>query len=178
MRKRICYLFVVLLLCAASVSAEKEVYHFKPFEAENLNGEGPLTEAVFEDAAYTFVNFWATWCPPCREELPALAVIETETGGEVRVIGVLMDAIDQLSGQRDEGAISAMRALLDDANADFPVLFPESDIILAYMSAIQAVPTTLVMDRDGVLMDVRVGSLTEEQWLAYARSLPGVQRDD
>jgi len=169
MLKRILCLLFVLLLFTAPVAAEEDFF-FGQFEAENLNGEGPVTEAIFEDAALTFINFWATWCPPCVEELPALAVIDEETGGEVQVIGVLMDAIGG-RGRRDDSAIAAMRKLLDNANAEFPVLFPEGDIILEIMSAIQAVPTTVVVDREGMVVDVHVGSMTLKQWLAYAQEL-------
>jgi len=171
--KKYLLLLIALLLCVVPTFAGAEgaeAFYFAPFEAEDLNGEETVTEAVFENAVFTFINFWATWCPPCVAELPALAVLDEETDGDIQVIGVLMDAISP-RGERDENAIAAMRVLLDNAQAEFPVLYPEGEAILGVMFGIQAVPTTLVVDQQGLVVDIHVGAMSLQQWLAYADSL-------
>ena len=182
-KKILCSLFVLLLFAMPAaamddfvetsewIAANRNTWIFGPFEAENLNGDGPVTEAIFADAELTFINFWATWCPPCVAEIPALAQVDEESGGNVRVIGVLMDGIGP-RGDRDERAIAAMRTLLDRSNAEFPVLFPADAIVLEAMSVVHAVPTTFVVNREGVLVDGHVGAMTQvDQWLDYAQKL-------
>jgi len=163
-----CLLFFLSSACAAS-GASEEVF-FGPFQAEDLNGGGTVTDACYDNAAVTYVNFWATWCGPCVEELPALAQLGAETGGQAQVIGVLIDAADQ-RGRRDEQAISVMRKLLADANAQYPVLYPEGEVIREILPYITAIPTTVVVDRRGMILDVMQGSLSLNAWVSHAQQM-------
>lgn len=156
----LCMLVAMASFAAASEQAEgeDEAYYFGEFEAEDLNGEEPLTDAVFAEADFTIVNFWATWCGPCVQELPHLAQIYESTEGRVQVISVLIDA-------GDEGAADAMRTLMDGAGATYPVLIPEGETLEMYREYITAVPTTLVVDAAGDLITWFEGSMDMEGWL-------------
>lgn len=143
---------------------------FGPFEAEILNGEGgTLTEEAFEEPVITLINFWATWCGPCIQELPDLAKVSEMTGGKVQVVGVLLDALGR-TGQRDDSVVLVMKALLDSAQATYPVILPDEYLVLR-SSDMQFVPTTMIVDNQGIVHRTEVGTKTAEEWIAVAQEV-------
>ena len=85
------------------------------------------------------LNFWATWCGPCREELPLLETLHQQLGGEgLEVIGVNVDQGDALRVQR----------FAEQQGLSFSVLHdPEQQVASHY--AVLGYPTTVVIDREG-----------------------------
>lgn len=86
------------------------------------------------------VNIWATWCPPCVEEMPTLAALETHFDGRLRVIAVSVDS----EGKRAEA--QAQLAQLSDNVLPFYI-----DITRGVMFDARAagMPTTIIYDREG-----------------------------
>jgi len=95
----------------------------------------PLSEEV---GNIVIVNFWASWCGPCREELPAFESLYQEYADlGVTVLGVNVD---------DDS--SKANVLLKDIEVSFPVLYdPEGEVSQLY--DVSAMPTTVMIDRDG-----------------------------
>lgn len=92
------------------------------------------------------VNFWATWCPPCREELPAM----NRAWGEIKNQGIEMLAVNV--GEDEDTIFSFM----GDYPIDFTVLLDESgDIINEW--PVKGVPTTFVVDPEGKLVYRAIG---------------------
>jgi thiol-disulfide isomerase/thioredoxin len=84
------------------------------------------------------VNFWASWCPPCRDELPELDAWNTEWSGKgARVVAVSID----------RRAANAER-FVAEAGLDLPVLVDGPDGLAAALD-LAAVPSTFLLDRDG-----------------------------
>jgi peroxiredoxin len=85
------------------------------------------------------VNFWATWCPPCRRELPALQALEAALGGAgLRILAVSVD----------RGPTEELASFARARELRFPVLHDrESDVARSY--GVGAYPTTVVVDRAG-----------------------------
>lgn len=173
LKKRCIALAIACLLCVTlplvSLAQGMGAVRFGPFDAEDLNGRENVTEAVFKEATVTLVNFWATWCGPCIQELPDLAKLSDMTDGQVQVVSVLLDGLDYF-GERDEGAIDAMRLLVEDAGAAYPVLLPDT-FLTTLGSMISSIPTTFIIDRDGVRQDMVVGAMSADQWLARAQEV-------
>jgi thiol-disulfide isomerase/thioredoxin len=109
------------------------------------------------------VNFWATWCAPCREEIPALARLQREMGGQgLQVIGI---AIDQLEKVRPYAAEMGM---------NYPILIGELDAIdLARQAGneLGALPFTVVLDRNGNAVRAELGRVTEAKLATLVRPL-------
>lgn len=106
-----------------------------------------------------FLNFWATWCPPCRAEMPDIQKLhETyEQEGEDALI-VLGVAAPQL-GQ--EGTEEEIKAFLEENGYTYPVLMDTTgELFFSY--GIQAFPTTFMIDRDGKVFGYISGQLTME----------------
>ena len=94
------------------------------------------------------INFWATWCPPCRKELPMLAELSKEF-----VNNDAFQLITVSCGQQDfDSAKEASVGLLEKKNLDLPTYFdPNADILRAWQERTgdASIPITLVLDREG-----------------------------
>jgi peroxiredoxin len=97
------------------------------------------------------VNFWASWCPPCRSETPALvSVANAYKDKGLDVVGISMD----------ETGIAAARPFVEKYRIPYPVLLPTSDFKLA--DAVDSLPTTLLIDRQGRMAKAYVGAVSEQ----------------
>ncbi len=99
------------------------------------------------------VNFWATWCPPCREEIPQFIKVQEKyrTRGLV-FVGVAVDKKD------------AVRAYADEIGINYPVLLGGLDAIELTRKAgnrAGALPFTLIIDRTGKIITTELGGLTQ-----------------
>lgn len=97
----------------------------------------------------TVVNLWATWCAPCRAELPAFEAVHLDLGDQVAFLGVNVG----------EPADTA-RGLIDELGLTFDqVLDPESRLN-AELEIVQ-MPSTILVDASGDVVDIHTGALTE-----------------
>lgn len=95
------------------------------------------------------LNFWATWCGPCRAEMPALLRLEAEHAGQARVIGV----------NQGESA-ETVTAFANDLAVDYPLLLDPGHSVNRQYS-VRGLPTTLFIDADGIIRDQIVGAASE-----------------
>ncbi|MEQ8800124.1 MAG: TlpA disulfide reductase family protein [Phycisphaerales bacterium] len=99
------------------------------------------------------VNFWATWCKPCREEVPMLVAAQRDYAGQdVQIIGLAVDDAD-----------TAAR-FARDYDINYPVLADTSAVMRVQdrLRAGQGLPVTLVVDRRGRIEARAVGEITRE----------------
>jgi peroxiredoxin len=106
------------------------------------------------------INFWATWCGPCKQEMPLL--VEQYNWNKGKGLRVL--AIDTLlNDNRDD-----MRAFVKQFNMNFDVLVDETDAIAGGWG-VMGLPTTFFIKPDGTLARVHVGQLTADQLKEYMK---------
>ena len=110
-----------------------------------------------------FLNFWATWCPPCREEMPHIEEIYKEYGynkNDVIILGAASPATAENPSPQDESE-EKIKAFLTKNNYTFPVVFDvKGEIFRNYY--INAFPTTFMIDREGNIMGYVAGGLSNE----------------
>ena len=96
------------------------------------------------------INFWATWCGPCREEIPLLMKLRTEHAKErLEVIGIAMDFHDPVA------------AYVARAGMPYPVLLADQDATAPQALGVgMGLPTTLFIDREGRIVSSHVGELS------------------
>jgi thiol-disulfide isomerase/thioredoxin len=112
-----------------------------------LNGDS--YDHVFEEHAFTLVNFWATWCKPCREEMPALQrLIDKHRGAGLSVLGILFDPRSD-----DEGA----RRYLEETGVRYPTMRARLDTLQVW-GGIGMFPTSFLIDREGRIVRRYVGA--------------------
>ncbi len=135
-----------------------------PFELKDQYGKTHTLSAY--KGKVIFLNFWATWCPPCRAEMPDIQKLyeDSPTEGKDAVI-VLGVASPGLGNEKDEDGI---RDFMEKNGYTYPVLMDtRGELFSAY--GIRAIPTTYMIDRDGYLFGRVQGALTGENMKRIVR---------
>ena len=133
------------------------------FSAETLTGT-TVTESIFTQAELTVVNIWATYCGPCKEEIPILAQLHEEMAGEVQIMGVLLDCTDE-EDNVIEAQLELARELADGAGVTYENLLLNQSLMDCGFGAVSAVPATIFVDKDGNTVGMGFyGSLDETGW--------------
>lgn len=110
-----------------------------------------------------FVNFWATWCPPCKKELPDIEKLYREYGqnsGDVIFLGITNPSSTRYPNNQDKDK-NEITAFVNGNGYTFPTLFDESGEVLRNYS-ISAFPTTFMIDREGRIFGYVPGMMTED----------------
>ena len=129
----------------------------------NLDGDG-VTGDAFSGNKLTVMNVWATWCPPCVDELPHLQEMsKTFADQDVEVIGVLQDGVSEMGVRSDKTIVSAKK-LLQEAGADYRVILPDMAIMETFIAQMQYFPTTFFLDREGNVVETVIGAHDAAEW--------------
>lgn len=140
-------LCLTFLLAAQGHCATSLVGHPAPdFALRSLSGENiRLSEHLGE---VVVINFWATWCGPCRQEMPAL----DELHAKYRLAGMTLLGVNIDDSTAAERAAEMARAL----KVSYPVLFDDRKEV-ARAFDVSAMPLTVMIDREGVVRQVFEG---------------------
>ena len=105
--------------------------------------------------SHTLLNFWATWCAPCRREIPLLKAFHGDKDQhDIQVIGIAVDFAEEV-------AVDA-----DAAEFNYPILVGEEDAMaVAESSGVDFVglPFTMIVSRDGELLNAHMGEIHQEE---------------
>lgn len=94
------------------------------------------------------LNFWATWCPPCREEIPSMMKLNSVMAGK---------PFQMMAISVDEGGVPAIEAFFKESGLTLPAYIdPDGKAAKAY--GITGVPETFVIDKSGILVKKVVGA--------------------
>ena len=113
--------------------------------------QGPFTPEKFSGRV-VLLNLWATWCVPCREEMPALDQLQQKRGGaDFEVIALNMDTrnVDRVPKWLAENKINTLARYFDPAGKAFQTL--------RGIGKVQGLPTTFLIDRQGCLLAEMAG---------------------
>jgi peroxiredoxin len=107
------------------------------------------------------INFFATWCPPCRGEIPGFVEIYNKYKGQgLEVVGIAVD-----TDTRDK-----LPAFVEEQKISYPVLLGDVGTAKAY-GGISAIPTTFFVGKDGTIRNVHVGFMEKEAFEQEIRKL-------
>jgi thiol-disulfide isomerase/thioredoxin len=148
-----------------SVKLLKERPGIASFTAPDLTG-GSVTLSALRGKV-VIVNFWATWCPPCREEIPDLIALQAKYKDRLQIIGVAQDS----------GSVEDVRRFAAERGMNYPTVLSTPEIEKLF-PGIYALPTSFILDREGHLAQKHIGqlsaALTERETLALSGTAPEI----
>lgn len=114
----------------------------------------------------TLVNFWATWCPPCRAEIPDLIALQNKYGSHLQIIGI----------SEDVGAPDLVRRFVAEHGINYPVAMATPELQRAF-PGVTGLPTSFILDRDAQIVQKHVGLLSATTTDYETRALAGLPID-
>jgi thiol-disulfide isomerase/thioredoxin len=107
------------------------------------------------------VNFWASWCGPCRGEIPGMLEVYSKYRGKgLEIVGISLD----------RGGWNDITPMVKKLNITYPVVLGNDDIAQAYGN-VNAIPTTWIVDRKGNVVFKHVGYLEKEEFEKSVKSI-------
>jgi thiol-disulfide isomerase/thioredoxin len=151
-----------LIWARTSVSnllTQAEIYTLEPapiaghpapdFELKNLAGKS-IRLSDFKGKP-VILNFWATWCGPCRAEFPELQQVAIENGDNLVIIGVNHTSADTPALVPD---------FVEEFGITFPIVLDETgDVVKTYQ--VLGLPTSVFIDRNGIIQELFTGPVTK-----------------
>jgi thiol-disulfide isomerase/thioredoxin len=147
-------------------SAKPRVYELVSVEKSQI-AQQKMTDFTWEEngkkvklseyakGKIVFLNFWATWCPPCRKEIPDIVEISNEMKKDVVVVGISFDRGD---------AKSVVEKYAVSKNIEYINIIGNDAISAAY-GGIQYIPTTFIIGRDGTIAARMDGAFAKDQFM-------------
>lgn len=156
---------------AAGQSDEREVIRFASnpqpvpaFDAKDLDGASISTTEW--KGKVVLVTFWATWCPPCREEIPMLIGLKSRYKDRLQIVGVSLD----------DDPPSEVKQFAQKEGINYPVVMATRKIV-AEFGGVPALPTSFVVNQDGKVVQKHVGLYPPTVYDDEVRSLLGLPVD-
>ena len=110
------------------------------------------------------LNFWATWCPPCKREIPDF--IELYEKYEEQGLVILGVSVDQ-------GGWMVTKEFVDKAGINYPIVMANRDVIYQY-GGIKSIPTTYVINQKGQIAGQFTGYRSKNVWEEQIKSVLGL----
>jgi thiol-disulfide isomerase/thioredoxin len=111
----------------------------------------------------TLINFWATWCGPCKAEIPDLVALQERYRDQLQIIGV----------SEDEAPAEAVQRFADEHRVNYPIVMA-TDAIRTAFPGVSALPTSFVIDPEGRVVQRHIGLLDPVTTEHETRALAGL----
>ena len=106
------------------------------------------------------VDFWATWCAPCRKGIPDLIEIQKEYGTDVVVIGISMDT--DTKGE--------VIPFIQKMGVNYPIAYADAGVVQSY-GGVEAIPTSFIIDKNGNVVDSHIGLVDKSAFTTVLNKL-------
>ena len=141
---------VTFILIIGCTSPSGSMEYAPDFSLESLTGE--LISLSQFKGKIVLVDFWATWCPPCRQSIPELVKLQEQYREDgLIILGLSLDDPQQANNEY-------LRAFVKHFKINYPILRADLNVVKAYNGTVQmAIPTLFVVARDGKIAAQHVG---------------------
>jgi len=131
------------------------------WKLKDVHGQ-PISSDQFK-GKIVVVDFWATWCGPCRTEIPGYAELQRKYGKDgLVIVGVSLDT--------DEHAADTVDSFVKKFGVNYQVVMGDEDVKTAF-GGMDAIPTTFLIDRTGQIRDKKVGAESAKDYEKKVTSL-------
>lgn len=117
------------------------------FDSQTMDNT-PITHEIFADYDVTIINVWATWCPPCVDEMPYLQTLSESLPENAYFLTICHDA---------ESEMELATAILTETGATFSTIIPDETLNSEFFPLIPAFPSTLYVGSDGEIIGIMTG---------------------
>ena len=129
------------------------------FELPKLDGN--LLKSSDLEGKVVIVDFWATWCPPCRQMIPELKKVHNKyKNSNFEIVAISLD----------EGGAEAVKKFVSDSDIDYTVLLGDRDVTKKF-GQINAIPTSFIIDKQGNIRDKHIGFRNAEDMENIVKAL-------
>jgi thiol-disulfide isomerase/thioredoxin len=135
-----------------------------PLQAQDILGK-PVNKDNWPGKV-VLINFWATWCPPCREEIPELLELKKEYKDRLEIVGI----------SEDEDPPATVLKFARQKGMSYPIVMATQELIDAY-GGVPALPTSFLIDTQGRVVQKHSGLYPIEGYHLEIRSLLGLPTD-
>ncbi|HXF86162.1 MAG TPA: TlpA disulfide reductase family protein [Anaerolineales bacterium] len=139
---------------AGKIPAPQKGFLAPDFELNTLDGNTLRLSNLRGQAV--LINFWATWCLPCRAEMPTLEKIYQEYKGQ----GLVVLAVNMTY----QDAHSNIAAFVEEYDLTYPILLDENNVV-GFVYQVRSLPASFFIDREGIIRDVIIGGPMAEALL-------------
>ena len=119
------------------------------FSLKNMNNKEVTLREL--EGKKVFINFWASWCPPCKAEMPDIQKLEENHGEDIEIIAVNL-----------EEEKTKVEKYLNNEELDFTVLLDKNNKV-AGQYLVRAIPTSYFLNEKGIIIEKNLGVLSYEK---------------
>lgn len=123
------------------------------FELQTLDGKTVKLSDLRGQAV--IINIWATWCPPCRAEMPALQKVYEENRNKVEILAI---------NATNQDSLDTVQEFAQSHNLTFPILLDKNGLV-AESYQLRSLPTSIFIDPGGMIQEVVIGGPMSEALL-------------
>jgi len=135
-----------------------------PFLLRDINGK--IVSTADWKGKVVILNFWATWCPPCREEIPELVRLQEKYKDKLLIVGA----------SEDEDGPQKVEQFVQQHGMNYPVVMATKELIDNY-GGVPALPTSFIIDREGRVVMKHTGLYEYDAYEREVRALAGLSVD-
>lgn len=114
----------------------------------------------------TLVNFWATWCVPCRTEVPDFVALQDQYRDQLQIIGISVD----------RGSVEPVRQFVGEYRINYPIVM-DNPRLTNLFPRFAGLPTSFILDRDSKIVQQYVGRMSRSTYEHQIRQLMGLALD-